>query len=130
VTLPSTSPSTRWRDFTDIASIARSRRIEGADIQEAVDVVARYRKIEIESLNDLLAGMPELAQRKWEIWRRKQRMEATTPQSFTELLGTCLTFTEPLLSDGVRESTWEPSFGSWVSSTDPGSSTLSQPSTF
>ena len=36
--------NTRWRDFTDIASIARSRRIDGVDLQEAVEVVARYRE--------------------------------------------------------------------------------------
>lgn len=120
--------NTRWRDFTDIASIARSRRIEGADLQEAVEVVARYREVEIEPLGYLLAGMPALAQRKWEVWRRKQRLEATTPQGFSGLLATCLAFTEPLLSGGVRKSTWEPGLGSWIPSTDPGSPTLSQPS--
>ena len=122
--------NTRWRDFADIAAIARSRRIEGAVLQEAIDVVARYRQIKIEPLGPLLAGMPALAQRKWEVWRRKQRLEATTPQGFGELLGVCLVFSEPLLSGTVGASTWEPRSGSWVPSTDPGSAALSQPSIF
>jgi Nucleotidyl transferase AbiEii toxin, Type IV TA system len=67
--------NTRWRDFTDIAAIARSRIIRGADLHEAISAVAGYRQVGIEPLGALLAEMPTLAQRKWEIWRKKQRLE-------------------------------------------------------
>ena len=53
--------NTRWRDFTDIAAIARSRTVDGADLQEAIGVVARYRQVELEPLGPLLAQMPALA---------------------------------------------------------------------
>lgn len=122
--------NTRWRDFTDIAAIARSRTVEGADLQEAISVVARYRQVEIEPLGPLLMQMPVLAQRKWEIWRRKQRLDQSTPVSFAALLGTCLEFTELLLTDGVWESTWDPSSGRWVRSTAPGPKAQSKPSNF
>ncbi|MGO1543144.1 MAG: nucleotidyl transferase AbiEii/AbiGii toxin family protein [Gulosibacter sp.] len=35
--------NTRWRDFTDISAIARSRTVRGTDLQEAIGVVALYR---------------------------------------------------------------------------------------
>ena len=106
--------NTRWRDFTDIAAIARSRVVKGADLHEAISVVARYRHVEIEPLSPLLRHMPVLAQRKWEVWRRKQRLEQSTPVSFADLLGTIFAFTEPLLTEGVSGLTWEPNPGLWV----------------
>lgn len=105
--------NTRWRDFTDIAAIARSRSVEGRDLQEAISVVARYRQIDIEPLGPLLLQMSALAQRKWEAWRRKQRLEQSTPVSFADLLGTCLTFAEPVLVNGVTHLRWNPASQSW-----------------
>jgi hypothetical protein len=105
--------NTRWRDFTDIAAIARSRSICGADLREAISTVARYRQVDIEPLRPLIADMPVLAQRKWETWRKKQRLEKSTPESFAELLDTCFTFTEPILSGSATDLTWNPRTGSW-----------------
>ena len=95
--------NTRWRDFTDIAAIARSRTVDGADLQEAIGVVARYRQVELEPLGPLLAHMPALAQRKWEVWRKKQRLEQSTPASFADLLATCLAFVEPVLAGSANQ---------------------------
>lgn len=105
--------NTRWRDFTDIAAIARSRSICGADLREAISTVARYRQVDIEPLRPLIADMPVLAQRKWETWRKKQRLEQSTPESFAELLDTCFTFTEPILSGSATDLTWDPRTGTW-----------------
>lgn len=105
--------NTRWRDFTDIAAIARSRIVEGADLQEATRIVARYRRIEQEPLGPLLSQMPVLAQRKWEVWRRKQRLEQSTPMSFADLLGTCLAFAEPVLANNVTLLRWNPASQAW-----------------
>jgi len=122
--------NTRWRDFTDIVAIASSLTVNGADLQEAINVVARYRQVEIEPLGPLLMHMPALAQRKWEVWRRKQRIEQSTPVSFAALLGTCFAFTEPLLTHGVCESTWDPRSGRWVQSLDSRPQAQSKPPTF
>lgn len=105
--------NTRWRDFTDIAAIARSRSICGADLREAISTVARYRQVDVEPLRPLIADMPVLAQRKWETWRKKQRLEQSTPESFAELLDTCFSFTEPILSGSATDLTWDPRTGSW-----------------
>lgn len=108
-------PNTRWRDFTDIAAIARTRSISGAALREAIETVARYRQVEVEPLGPLLVGMSALAQRKWETWRKKQRLEGTTPAGFGELLQTCLVFAEPVLSNIVTQLSWDPLSQSWQS---------------
>lgn len=105
--------NTRWRDFTDIAAIARSRSVEGTDLQEAISIVARYRQVEIEELSPPLSGMPALAQRKWEIWRRKQRLQQSTPERFDDLLKTCVAFAEPAIVDDVSDLRWIPASHAW-----------------
>lgn len=105
--------NTRWRDFTDIAAIARSRSVEVTDLQEAIGVVARYRHVELEPLGPLLSQMAALAQRKWEVWRRKQRLEQSTPVSFADLLATCLAFVEPILAGSTDRLRWNLSSQTW-----------------
>lgn len=105
--------NTRWRDFTDIAAIAQSRLIRGSDLHEAISTVARYRHVDVEPLGPLIARMPALAQRKYEIWRKKQRLEQSTPASFAELLEACLAFAEPVLTDRVSHLSWNPGSHSW-----------------
>lgn len=105
--------NTRWRDFVDIAAIARSRHLAGASLFEALNVVANYRQIVIEPLGLLIAGMPTLAQRKWARWRKKQRVDELTPEMFGDLLQTCLTFVEPVLSNNVAILHWNPSSQTW-----------------
>ena len=106
--------NTRWRDFTDIAAITRTRSVEGADVQEAIGVVARYRQVVLEPLGPLLSEMPVLAQRKWEVWRRKQRLEESTPVNFADLLKICLTFLEPVLANSVASLRWSQTSQAWV----------------
>jgi hypothetical protein len=105
--------NTRWRDFTDIAAIAQSRLIRGPDLREAISTVARYRHVDVEPLGPLVSGMPTLAQRKWQTWRKKQRLEHSTPVSFAELLEACLAFAEPVLTDSVSQLSWNPGSHSW-----------------
>lgn len=106
--------NTRWRDFTDIAAIARTRRIRGTELRQAIDTVARYRQVEVEPLGPLIAEMSPLSQRKWETWRKKQRLERATPVSFSDLLETCLAFSEPILGGSFKDEIWDPLAGSWV----------------
>lgn len=106
--------NTRWRDFADVAALARTRSIRGADLREAIGAVAGYRKVEVEPLGPLIAEMPTLAQRKWETWRKKLRLEETTPASFDDLIAACLAFAEPVLDGSVTDEVWNPTTGSWV----------------
>ncbi len=110
--------NTRWRDFTDIAAIARSRIIRGADLRAAISAVARYRQIDIEPLRPLIAYMPALAQRKWAAWRKKQGLEQSTPESFADILQTCILFAEPALTNNVIDLIWNPTAQSWGEAVD------------
>jgi len=117
--------NTRWRDFTDIAALARTRSIRGTDLRSAVETVARYRQVRIEPLGPLTANMPDLAQRKWEVGRRKQRLKEATPVGFDELLDTCFALTEPILSESATNLIWDPRTSSWKPSDfEPGEEVL------
>lgn len=105
--------NTRWRDFTDIAAIVRTRSIRGTDLHEAINAVTSHRKVDIEPLGPLISGMPTLAQRKWETWRKKQRLEQSTPVSFAELVEACVVFAEPVLTRDVTQLTWDSNSQSW-----------------
>lgn len=105
--------NTRWRDFADIAAIARTRSIQGADLRSAIDTVANYRQVKVEPLGTLTANMPGNAQRRWEIWRKKQRLEGVTPSSFAELLNQCLSIAEPILTGVAVTLVWQPEAKSW-----------------
>lgn len=105
--------NTRWRDYVDIVAIIQTRRIRYDDLHAAIEMVAKYRQVPVEPLGPLLAAMPDLAQHTWVTWRRKQRLELTTPERFEELLHAYLTFVEPVL-DGIFEGrTWDPAAQSW-----------------
>lgn len=58
--------------------------------------------------------MPRLAQRKWAVWRRKQRLEATTPDQFEDLLDVCTAFADPVLDKAAQGGTWDPTNDSWT----------------
>lgn len=70
-------------------------------------------QVELEPLGPLLAHMPALAQRKWEVWRKKQRLEQSSPVSFADLLATCLNFVEPVLARSVGQMQWNLSSQVW-----------------
>lgn len=106
--------NTRWRDFVDIAALAATRRITYADQRAAMTTVAEHRGVVLRPLAPLMAGLPQLAQGKWATWRRKQRLEPSTPELFVALLESCLAYAEPVLTGEARGGFWEPSTWSWV----------------
>ena len=107
--------NTRWRDFVDIAWITRTRRITYADQRTAIETVAGHRHTQLDSMRPLLETMPDLAERRWQTWRRKQRLEATSPEHFADLLAECLAYAEPVLDRRAAGATWDPRSRSWES---------------
>lgn len=107
--------NTRWRDFVDIAWITRARRITYADQRTALEIVAGHRHTQLDSMRPLLETMPDLAERRWQTWRSKQRLEATTPDHFADLLAECLAYAEPVLDCRAAGATWDPRSRSWES---------------
>ncbi|NED98368.1 hypothetical protein G1H11_24005 [Phytoactinopolyspora alkaliphila] len=63
---------------------------------------------------EALDGMADLAQPKWLTWRRKQRLEASTPERFGVLLFDIVEFTDPVLSGGAAGLHWSPEQRAWI----------------
>lgn len=106
--------NTRWRDFVDIAAIVRHRGIDYGRIRPALEIVAAHRGIDLGALGPIIADMPRLAQSKWGAWRKKQRLENTTPEDFADLLQTCLAFTEPVLTGRAAGLAWDVGAQAWT----------------
>lgn len=105
--------NTRWRDFVDITAIIGARRINGSNLREALRIVADYRHVSLERIAPLLEGMPVLAQRKWAVWRRKQRLEASTPELFHQVLESCVVFADRAIDGSADGKEWDPNQGKW-----------------
>lgn len=106
--------NTRWRDFVDIAAITSARRIRATDLRQALETVADSRRFELGPLSALLSDMPDMVQARWEVWRRRQQLESSTPVGFSDLLQTCLNFAEPVLSGQAVDLVWDPEIRRWV----------------
>ncbi|MBM9464129.1 nucleotidyl transferase AbiEii/AbiGii toxin family protein [Aeromicrobium sp. YIM 150415] len=81
--------TTRWRDFVDIVAITDNRRLDYADVRTAIETVAAHRRVDLRPLGPLLAGMPDLAQRRWTVWRSRQSASKTPHRSFSAIC--CIT---------------------------------------
>lgn len=106
--------NTRWRDFVDVAAITASRSIQQNHLAVAIKTVARHRRVTMMSMATALDGLAVLAQPRWAAWRRKQRLEATTPERFADLLDQCSAFADHVL-DGGGDDVWSPDERAWLS---------------
>jgi len=77
--------STRWRDFADLFVLVAGALPE-AELIEAVRAVASYRGVSLRPLAEVLAGMPNDAQRLWATWRARHGAEARVPEDFAAVL--------------------------------------------
>lgn len=105
--------NTRWRDFVDVASLAAKNDISGDDMMRSLAIVAASRQIELAPLVEVLDGMADSAQRKWTAWRRKQHLDAMTPESFQDLLDSCSAFADPVLRREVDGFHWSAQDHRW-----------------
>lgn len=106
--------NTRWRDFVDIDAITQSRTITADNLREALNTVAAHRQATLRPLAEALVGMADTAQSKWAAWRRKQRLQDTTPEQFQDLLDHCTSFTDPILAGIEDNSRWDPTERAWT----------------
>ncbi|WP_045875878.1 nucleotidyl transferase AbiEii/AbiGii toxin family protein [Pseudofrankia sp. DC12] len=103
--------NTRWRDFVDIATITTHTTIIGTDLAQALQIVADHRRLTLTPLAPLLAGFGAYAQPKWRAWRRRQRLEATTPELFDDLVTTCCALADPIIRGEATHHLWRD--GAW-----------------
>lgn len=89
--------NTRWRDFVDINTLIANPP-DPDERRTAIQRVAEHRETTVRPLTETLAGYAAIAQPRWTAWRRNQRLEATTPATFAELLQTVIDYVDTLLS--------------------------------
>lgn len=109
--------NTRWRDFMDVVNLAAHHAIEGDALVAAVLDVARHRQIELAPFVDALDGYGEVGQQRWAAWRRKQQVQARTPEAFADVVSAFIRFADPAISGEARSRRWDPRSRSWRSST-------------
>jgi len=105
--------NTRWRDFADIYLLSRRHSIEGRDMRRAIVEVARFRRVDLVPLANVLDGFESIGQSRWVLWRRKQTMEERLPASFAEVLAANICFADPVIADAVLTKFWNASALAW-----------------
>ena len=104
--------NTRWRDFVDLERLARAPH-DLPILTESARRVAAHRGVTIRPLHDVLTGYSDIAQQRWTAWRRKQHLEATTPESFNDLLEPILQLQRKSTNEPHRKDTGPAGGGQW-----------------
>ncbi|MGL4340132.1 MAG: nucleotidyl transferase AbiEii/AbiGii toxin family protein [Rhodoglobus sp.] len=101
--------STRWRDYMDLRSLARSRGFSAGVLRRAIKEVAEHRNVELSAPSALLTAHDALAQRKWAAWRKKTDVETITLPILSDQLAEVSRFLDPIFMDKLSPATkWEP----------------------
>ncbi|MEO7124142.1 MAG: nucleotidyl transferase AbiEii/AbiGii toxin family protein, partial [Lacisediminihabitans sp.] len=90
--------NTRWRDFADVYTLIRVHSIQADELTASLDIVATYRRVELQPLFPALAQMPQRAQPKWRAWRARVHREDDLPLEFAETLEAVASFVDPVLT--------------------------------
>jgi hypothetical protein len=93
------SQSTRWRDFADIYSLARSHDIDGAQLARSIREVAAHRGTELVPLSEVLEDYGRIGQSQWSAWVRRQQMTERLPDQFSDVVTAVITFADPAITE-------------------------------
>ncbi|MCB2176692.1 MAG: nucleotidyl transferase AbiEii/AbiGii toxin family protein [Actinomycetales bacterium] len=108
--------STRWRDFLDLRSIARTHRFGAGELRAAAHAVADHRAVTLGPLAPVTVGYPDIAQRKWTAWLRKNQLEADAEPHFADQLDAVIAFVDPVFSGTVDDAAkWDTDAFGWIS---------------
>ena len=105
--------NTRWRDFGDIYILSRRHDVDGTEWATALATVATHREVELRPLAIVLAGYADLAQPRYQAWRRKNRRDEL-PERFDDVLTQVIAFADPAVGGGVAQLTWRASDVTWA----------------
>ena len=106
--------NTRWRDYADIALLSAAHDVDGDELAASIDVVSTHRNATLTPLDEALAGYAEIAQSKWRVWVRKQRLTYRLDQDSANVLQDVFTFAGPAVSGAIRGLTWASCVGCWM----------------
>ena len=104
--------NTRWRDFGDLYILSRRHDVDGTELATALASVATHREIGLRPLAIVLAGYADLAQPRYQAWRRKHRRDEL-PSLFEDVLSQVIAFADPALGAAVAQLTWRASTVTW-----------------
>ena len=106
--------STRWRDYVDLRSLARTRVFVADELLTAAQAVARHRHVVLGPVAPLVAGYGAIAQRKWAAWRRSQEMTDRCLEQLDEQMSELVTFIDPVFATRLpSNATWNPDRYVW-----------------
>lgn len=74
--------------------------------------MARYRQVELASIQLAFAGYAEIAQSRWSAWLTKNRL--TMPGDFAAVLAWVQAFAGPVIAQEAPTMTWDPIAGKWA----------------
>ena len=104
--------NTRWRDFGDLYIRSRRHDVDGTELATALATVATHREIELRPLAIVLVGYADLAEPRYQAWRRKNRGDEL-PEQFDDVLTHVIAFADPAVGGGVAHLTWHASDVTW-----------------
>jgi hypothetical protein len=105
--------NTRWRDFADVYLLSRRHPVDGTELVDAIQGVARHQGVELVSLARILDGYGDIGQARWTAWKRKQRLEDRLPEQFAKVVSAVVAFADPAITDAAQGLRWDPSVGAW-----------------
>lgn len=108
------SANTRWRDFADLYLLTGGHSVDGGELRESLVAVATYRRADLVPLAGVLDGYAATGQRRWAVWRRRQRLDDRLPVEFAEVLAAVMAFADPALARDTVGRTWEPDVRAWA----------------
>jgi hypothetical protein len=87
--------------------------VDGNTLRSSIEQVAAYRGADVATLRGVLDGYPAMAQTKWQLWRRKQRLDHL-PERFADLLQDLYAFADPAIADHVTNMKWVSAARAWA----------------
>lgn len=105
--------NTRWRDFMDVAILARVHSIDGTELVTVVNAVSEHRGVPLVPLPQVLDGYGDIGQAKWAAWRKKQLLDDRTPEQFSDLIAEFVEFAESAVGGDAAGRRWNPQTSSW-----------------
>lgn len=99
--------NTRDRDYADLYRLICSNNLDGTELTNALQATAIHRGIRLRGLKSSILHLPQLRQRSYAAWRRRQGAVSTAyPELFSDVIDLVVVFAEPLLEGRVTDKTW------------------------
>lgn len=106
--------NTRWRDFADLVVLARTRHVDGSELERSISEVARFRGAPRVPLVSVLEGFASLARDRWKVWHRRNSASVHVPGDFREVLDAVAAFADPPILGVAEGRLWDPALATWA----------------